>query len=62
MHTVRKEDLPLVGSSYNFVGAEQEDISISMFLVEAPNRDAEHHCITTNTMRWCWCRKATRAS
>lgn len=36
MHVVRKEDLPLIGSSYNFVGAEQGDVAISMFLVEAP--------------------------
>jgi mannose-6-phosphate isomerase-like protein (cupin superfamily) len=34
-HAVRKEDLPLIGSSYNFVGAEQGDVAISMFLVEA---------------------------
>jgi mannose-6-phosphate isomerase-like protein (cupin superfamily) len=33
---VRKEDLPLIGISYNFVGAEQGDVKISMFLVEAP--------------------------
>ena len=36
MHAVRKEDLPLVGISYNFVGADQGDVAISMFLVEAP--------------------------
>ncbi len=36
MNVVRKEDLPLIGSSYNFVGAEQGDVAISMFLVEAP--------------------------
>ena len=36
MHVVRKEDLPLIGSSYNFVGAEQGDVAISMFLIEAP--------------------------
>ena len=36
MHAVRKEDLPLIGISYNFVGAEQGDVAISMFLVEAP--------------------------
>jgi mannose-6-phosphate isomerase-like protein (cupin superfamily) len=33
---VRKEDLPLIGISYNFVGADQGDVAISMFLVEAP--------------------------
>jgi mannose-6-phosphate isomerase-like protein (cupin superfamily) len=37
MHVVRKEDLPLIGISYNFVGAEQGDVAISMFLVEAPS-------------------------
>jgi mannose-6-phosphate isomerase-like protein (cupin superfamily) len=36
MHAVRKEDLPLIGISYNFVGAEQGNVAISMFLVEAP--------------------------
>jgi mannose-6-phosphate isomerase-like protein (cupin superfamily) len=36
MHVVRKEDLPLIGISYNFVGADQGDVAISMFLVEAP--------------------------
>ncbi len=35
MHVVRKEDLPFVGSSYEFVGAEQGDVAISMFIVEA---------------------------
>jgi mannose-6-phosphate isomerase-like protein (cupin superfamily) len=36
MHAVRKEDLPLIGISHNFVGADQGDVAISMFLVEAP--------------------------
>jgi mannose-6-phosphate isomerase-like protein (cupin superfamily) len=36
MHAIRKEDLPLIGVSYNFVGADQGDVAISMFLVEAP--------------------------
>ncbi len=36
MHVVRKEDLPFIGSSYNFAGAEQGDVGISMFFVEAP--------------------------
>jgi mannose-6-phosphate isomerase-like protein (cupin superfamily) len=35
MHAVRKTDLPLIGSSYNFVGADHENVAISMFLVEA---------------------------
>jgi mannose-6-phosphate isomerase-like protein (cupin superfamily) len=44
MHAVRKEDLPLIGSSYNFVGADQGDVAVSMFLVEAaPGRGAPLH-------------------
>ena len=45
MYFVRKEQLPLIGSSYNFVGADQADVAISMFLVEAePGRGAPLHC------------------
>lgn len=45
MHVIRKEELPLIGSSYNFVGAEQGDVAISIFLVEAqPGRGAPLHC------------------
>ncbi len=44
MHAVRKTDLPLIGSSYNFVGADHENVAISMFLVEAqPGRGAPLH-------------------
>lgn len=44
MHVVRKEDLPFVGSSYHFVGADQNNLGISMFLVEAqPGRGAPLH-------------------
>lgn len=44
MPVVRKEDLPFIGSSYNFVGAQQGDVGISMFLVEAqPGRGAPLH-------------------
>ncbi|HVR25905.1 MAG TPA: cupin domain-containing protein [Candidatus Polarisedimenticolia bacterium] len=32
MHHVRQENLPFVGSSYEFVGAEQGDTSVSVFL------------------------------
>jgi quercetin dioxygenase-like cupin family protein len=43
-HIVRKRDLPLIGSSHNFVGADQGDVAISMFLVEAqPGRGAPLH-------------------
>jgi quercetin dioxygenase-like cupin family protein len=44
MHVIRREQLPLIGSSYNFVGADQGDVAISMFLVEAqPGRGAPLH-------------------
>ena len=44
MHIVRKEQLPLIGTSYNFVGADHGDTAISMFLVEAkPGRGAPLH-------------------
>ncbi len=40
---VRKEDLPFIGSSYNFVGADH-DTTVSVFLVEAkPGRGAPLH-------------------
>ena len=32
MHHVRQETLPFVGSSHEFVGAEQGDTSVSVFL------------------------------
>lgn len=45
MHAIRKEDLPHIGSSYNFVGKDQGDVAVSMFLVEArPGRGAPLHC------------------
>lgn len=45
MHIVRKQDLPLIGSSYNFVGADHADVAVSVFLVEAkPGRGAPLHC------------------
>src|SRR3569833_2409023 len=44
MHIVRKEDLPLIGSSYRFVGADNADVAVSVFLVEAkPGRGAPLH-------------------
>ena len=44
MYTIRKSDLPLIGSSYNFVGADHEDVSVSVYLVEAePGRGAPLH-------------------
>jgi mannose-6-phosphate isomerase-like protein (cupin superfamily) len=35
MHFIRKQDLPIVGSSYRFVGADHADVAVSIFLVEA---------------------------
>jgi quercetin dioxygenase-like cupin family protein len=32
MHRVRQQDLPLIGSSHNFVGAEHGDTGVSVFL------------------------------
>jgi len=32
MHRIRQEDLPFRGSSHNFVGADQGDVGISVFL------------------------------
>lgn len=44
MHIVRKEDLPLIGSSYNFVGADNAGVEVSIFFVEAkPGRGAPLH-------------------
>lgn len=44
MHIVRKEDLPFLGSSYNFVGADNADVAVSIFMVEAkPGRGAPLH-------------------
>jgi mannose-6-phosphate isomerase-like protein (cupin superfamily) len=44
MHAIRREDLPFVGSSYQFAGADQGDVGVSFFLVEAqPGRGAPLH-------------------
>lgn len=44
MRVVRREDLPLIGSSYNFVGAEQGNVGVSIYLLEAkPGRGAPLH-------------------
>ena len=32
MHRVRRDDLPLIGSSHNFVGAQNGDVDVSVFL------------------------------
>jgi quercetin dioxygenase-like cupin family protein len=34
MHQVRQEDLPHVGSSHEFVGAQQGDTAVSVFLFQ----------------------------
>ena len=36
MHAVRQEDLPFVGMSHQFVGADQGDVAVSVYLVNAP--------------------------
>jgi mannose-6-phosphate isomerase-like protein (cupin superfamily) len=35
MYAIRKTDLPLIGSSYNFVGADHQNVAVSIFLLEA---------------------------
>ncbi|HUR36734.1 MAG TPA: hypothetical protein VM009_02880, partial [Terriglobales bacterium] len=35
MYHVRQEALPFVGSSHQFIGAEQGDVNISVFLLSA---------------------------
>ena len=35
MHHVRQEDLPFAGSSHQFVGADQGDVNVSVFLLSA---------------------------
>lgn len=35
MHRVRQDALPFVGSSHQFVGADQGDVNISVFLLNA---------------------------
>jgi quercetin dioxygenase-like cupin family protein len=36
MHFVSQHDLPFIGMSYNFVGADQGQVGISAYLVNAP--------------------------
>jgi quercetin dioxygenase-like cupin family protein len=36
MHRVRQEDLPFRGSSHHFVGADQGDTGVSVFLFHGP--------------------------
>lgn len=44
MHRVRQEDLPLIGSSHNFVGAEQGGTNVSVFLFNGgPGRGPGPH-------------------
>ncbi len=35
MYRVRQQDLPFRGSSHEFIGAEQGDVGISVFLLSA---------------------------
>ena len=44
MYRVRQQDLPFVGSSHQFVGADQGDVAISAFLLSAqPGRGPGPH-------------------
>ena len=44
MYRTRQEDLPLIGSSHNFVGADNGDVNISVFLLNAlPGRGPGPH-------------------
>jgi len=44
MYAIRKTDLPFIGSSYNFVGADHADVAVSIYLIEAqPGRGAPLH-------------------
>lgn len=44
MSVIRKQDLPFIGSSYNFVGADQGNVPVSIYLVEAhPGRGVPLH-------------------
>ena len=35
MYRVRQEDLPFVGLSHNFVGADSGDVNVSVYLLSA---------------------------
>lgn len=44
MHAMRREELPFLGSSFQFAGADQGNVGVSFFLVEAkPGRGAPLH-------------------
>ena len=44
MYRVRQEELPFVGSSHQFIGADQGDVAISAFLLDAlPGRGPGPH-------------------
>jgi quercetin dioxygenase-like cupin family protein len=44
MHRVRQQDLPFQGSSHHFVGADQGNVGISVFLLNAlPGRGPGPH-------------------
>ena len=44
MYRVRQEELPFIGSSYQFIGADRGDVNISAFLLSAlPGRGPGPH-------------------
>jgi quercetin dioxygenase-like cupin family protein len=45
MEVVRKEQLPRIGSSWNFAGADHGGVTVSIYLVDAqPGKGAPLHC------------------
>ncbi len=57
MHHVREEKLPFVGSSYEFVGAEQGDTGVSVFLFYETSLSSKLARFTASRRlaicRWC---------
>ena len=44
MHMIRQHDLPFVGSSHQFVGADQGGVNVSVFLLDAaPGKGPKPH-------------------
>jgi len=54
MHRVRQQDLPFVGSSHQFVGADNGHVNVSVFLLSAlPGRGRGRTDIPTTKCRSC---------
>ena len=52
MHRVRQQDLPFKGSSHQFVGADQGDVKISVFLLRVPSPAGDPVPIAIRMMRF----------